>query len=112
VVFQGDSPVGMLTERSLLRRFVKLDKKPGEVKVGDVMGPLMKIDADASVKSAAKKMLENGLTRLGVFDGGKLIGWVTLTDIARDTSKQTLVDSLSRETRPSAQDELLCPVCR
>jgi CBS domain-containing protein len=72
VVFQEGKPVGMLTERSLLRRFVKLDKRPDEVKVKDVMTPLMKISADASVKDAATPILENGLTRLGVFDGQKL----------------------------------------
>ena len=112
VVFEGDAPVGMLTERSLLRRFVRLDKRPDEVAVKDVMAPLMKIDAEASVKAAAKKMLQNGLTRLGVFDGARLIGWVTLTDIARETSKQRLIDSLSSQPESSVQDEMLCPSCR
>lgn len=112
VVFQEGKPVGMLTERSLLRRFVKLDKRPDEVKVKDVMTPLMKISADASVKDAATKILENGLTRLGVFDGEKLVGWVTLTDIARDSTKEGLIKSLSRRDEVGTQDEMICPVCR
>jgi len=112
VVFQEGKPVGMLTERSILRRFVKLDKRPEEVKVKDVMTPLMKISADATVKDAAKKILENGLTRLGVFDGEKLVGWVTLTDIARESTKQGLIKSLSRQDEEGTQDEMLCPVCR
>lgn len=111
-VFQEGRPVGMLTERSLLRRFVKLDKRPEEVKVKDVMAPLMKVSADASVKEAGKKILDNGLTRLGVFDGEKLVGWVTLTDIARDSSKQGIVEALTRQNEADSQDEMICPACR
>jgi signal-transduction protein with cAMP-binding, CBS, and nucleotidyltransferase domain len=112
VVFQEGKPVGMLTERSILRRFVKLDKRPEEVKVRDVMTPLMKISAEASVKEAANKILDNGLTRLGVFEGEKLVGWVTLTDIARDSSKQGIVDSLTRQNQAGSHDEMICPACR
>jgi signal-transduction protein with cAMP-binding, CBS, and nucleotidyltransferase domain len=112
VVFQEGKPVGMLTERSILRRFVKLDKRPEEVKVRDVMTPLMKVSADASVKEAANKILDNGLTRLGVFDGEKLVGWVTLTDIARDSSKQGILDSLTRQSQAASHDEMICPACR
>jgi signal-transduction protein with cAMP-binding, CBS, and nucleotidyltransferase domain len=112
VVFQDGKAVGMLTERSILRRFVKLDKRPDEVKVRDVMTPLMKIGADASAKDAANKILENGLTRLGVFDGDNLVGWVTLTDIARESSKKGIVDSLTRQTQEGFADEMICPACR
>ena len=112
VVFQDGKAVGMLTERSILRRFVKLDKRPDEVKVKDVMTPLMKISADASIKDAASKILENGLTRLGVFDGDNLVGWVTLTDIARESSKKGIVDSLIRQDEPGFADEMICPACR
>lgn len=110
-VFLDGKAVGMLTERSLLRRFVKLDRRPDEVKVSDVMTPFTKIDADATVKEAAGRMIENGLTRLGVFDGENLVGWVTLTDIARESSKQTIVDSLVHQTEAESQDEMRCPAC-
>ncbi|MDA4137367.1 MAG: CBS domain-containing protein [Thaumarchaeota archaeon] len=112
VVFQDGKAVGMLTERSILRRFVKLDKRPDEVKVREVMTPLMKISADASAKDAANKILDNGLTRLGVFDGDNLVGWVTLTDIARDSSKKGIVDSLTRQNQAEYEDEMICPACR
>lgn len=46
VVFQGDEPIGMLTDRTLLRRVIPLNKRPDEVKVGDAL-PILRID-DAS----------------------------------------------------------------
>ena len=72
VVFQEGKPVRMFTDRSLLRRFVKLNKRPDEVTVKEVMAPLLKIASDASVKEAAKKILDQGVTRLGVFENDQL----------------------------------------
>jgi CBS domain-containing protein len=112
VVFQSGRPVGMLTDRVLLRRFIDLNKKPGDVKVHEIMAPLLKISADASISDAVKKMLQHGYTRLAVFDGEKLSGWVTITDIARQSSKQSIIDVLLRQDRSAADDEMLCPSCR
>ena len=113
VVFDGGKPAGMFTERSVLRRFVVLDKKPDSVLVRDVMAPLLKISAEAPVKDAAELLLENAFTRAGVFDDGKLVGWLTLTDIVRSNSKQSILDSLRRgSTTKFADDELVCPECR
>ncbi len=112
VVFEDGKPTGMFTERSLLRRFVAVDEKPSNVPVRDVMAPLLKISADAPVKDAAHLILENSFTRAGVFDGDKLVGWLTLTDIVRAGSKKNIVDSLTRNKTTFADDELVCPECR
>lgn len=111
VVMQGGSPVGIATERSLLKRFVLRDRRPSEVRVGEIAGPLMKIDADASTREAAIKLVENRLTRLGVFERNKLVGWVTLTDLARESTKKNLFDALLRHAEPEPE-EYVCPKCR
>jgi CBS domain-containing protein len=89
IVFQGDKVVGMMTDRSLLRRFVPLNREPDEVKVSDVMGSLLKIDPETSAKEATRKIVENRFTRLGVFDDNRLLGYVTVTDLAKEISKRT-----------------------
>ncbi|MGA2666442.1 MAG: CBS domain-containing protein [Nitrososphaerales archaeon] len=111
VVVQGGKPVGMLTDRALLRRFIKLNKRPEEVQAKQVMAPLLKIGADASVKEAAAKIIANGVSRLGVYENDRLLGWVTVTDIARASSKQGIIDSLHRQSKDGTEDELLCPAC-
>jgi predicted transcriptional regulator len=110
-VFQGDKPVGMFTDRGLLRRFVPLNKRPDEVKLGDVAFPLLRIDANASTKIAAKKIVDNRFTRLGVFDGQKFVGWITLTDLAKEASKRNLMDALLSRDEPERRD-VLCPNCK
>jgi signal-transduction protein with cAMP-binding, CBS, and nucleotidyltransferase domain len=110
-VLKGEKVVGMLTDRSLLRHFIPLNKRPDQVKVGEVMGPLLRIEAETSTKVAAKKIVENRFTRLGVFDGDTMLGWVTVTDLAREASKKRLVDALLRHNEPEERD-ILCPNCR
>jgi signal-transduction protein with cAMP-binding, CBS, and nucleotidyltransferase domain len=111
VVFDEGKPVGMLTDRSLLRNFVGLNKRPDEVKVGEVMAPLLRIDAGASTKEAALKIVQNRFTRLGVFDGERFLGWVTITDLARETSKKNMLNALLSHNQPEIVDHV-CPKCR
>lgn len=104
--------VGVFGERTLLTEFVSLNKRPDEVKVGEVMHALYKIKPDATTREAAKEIVDSGTTRLGVYDGGgKFIGWVTLTDLSRHFSRETLVDRLRSHNAPETT-EVRCPNCR
>ena len=111
IVFRGDNAVGMITDRALLHRFVVLNKKPDEVKVSEVMAPLLKIGVEASSKEAAKELVKNNYSRLGVFEGDKCLGWVSLTDLAREASKNNLLDALLSHNEPEPK-QVLCPKCR
>lgn len=113
VVFNGDKAVGMVTDRRLLRKFVPLDKRPDEVTVKEVMSPFFKIDSNASVKEAKKRLLEGASTRLGVFDGDKFLGFVSLADIERRSSwaRGPLVSALLSDDKAEPM-EVLCPSCR
>ena len=109
IVFQGGHAVGVLTDRSLLRRFIALDRNPSEVKVGEVMGPMLRINKESSTKEAAKKLVNTTFSRLCVFEGDKFVGWVTLTDLAREASKDNLLQALVRHNEPEV---ILCPACK
>src|SRR5260370_35475596 len=56
-------------------------------------------------------MVENRFTRLGVFEGEKLLGWVTLTDLAREFSKPHLLKAIMARAEPEDK-QVLCPNCR
>jgi CBS domain-containing protein len=97
VVAGSDGPVGIITERDILRKVTGARADPGKVKVKEVMSsPLISINAETSVGDAAKKMVENGIRRLGVTDDdGALAGLVTMTDIVSYVAKrEELSDSL------------------
>jgi CBS domain-containing protein len=110
-VIDGDNKVvGFFGERTLLTEFVKLNAKPEEVKVGKIMHMLFRIGPEASTKEAAKELAENGATRLGVYDGDEFLGWVTLTDLSRDFSRESLLDRLRSHNIPEVS-EVRCPNC-
>jgi CBS domain-containing protein len=113
VVFNGDKAVGMLTDRRILRRFVPLNRKPEEVTVKEVMSPFFKIDANASTKEAKKRLLEAGITRLGVFDGDKFLGWVMLSDLDSGSrlGRTPLLNAILHDDKAEPM-EVLCPNCR
>ena len=56
-------------------------------------------------------LVENRITRLGVFEDEKLLGWVTLTDLAREVSKTHLLKVLGARDGPEDK-QVLCPNCR
>jgi CBS domain-containing protein len=76
--------VGILTERDVLRRVVVEARDPNETLVRDVMSKsLTVVGPEASLEEATFLMLERGVKKLPVVEGKKLVGIVTLTDIAR-----------------------------
>jgi CBS domain-containing protein/predicted RNA-binding Zn-ribbon protein involved in translation (DUF1610 family) len=103
--------VGFFGERILLTEFVPLNKRPDEVRVGEVMQVLYKIRPDSSTKDAAGIIIEIGANRLGVYDDDKFVGWVTLTDLARYFSKESLLGRLRMHNTPEIT-EFRCPKCR
>jgi CBS domain-containing protein len=79
---------GILTERDLLANLVNNGRDPETTKVADVMSSsLAEVNADASLKQAAKVMTAEK-SRLVVLAGGKPIGVVTATDIVQAIHRQ------------------------
>ncbi|MEM3703270.1 MAG: CBS domain-containing protein [Candidatus Bathyarchaeia archaeon] len=75
-------PMGVVTERDLLRRIVAKGLNIERVPLKDVMScPLITVDPDAAFGEAWDLMAEKGVRRLYVVEGGKIIGRVTQTGL-------------------------------
>jgi len=95
IVVKYMTPVGIITERDLLREVVdkeialEKDWLAGgtsikEEKVEQIMSyPLIVVSPKISIKEAAQKMIEKRIRRLGVTEEGKLVGIVTASDLIR-----------------------------
>jgi len=81
VVKKYETPVGIVTERDLLSKVLALGKDPVKEKVEALMSfPLITIGPSAKIKEAAQMMIQKK-GRLAVFDGGKLVGVITASDL-------------------------------
>ncbi len=99
VVVQGDRPVGIITERDILRRIVQPCLAPETLTARQVMtSPLLTISETASIDEAAKLMAKKKVKKLPVLNKQKLIGIVTLTDIV--TKVPTMLSILEELLRP------------
>jgi uncharacterized repeat protein (TIGR01451 family) len=84
IVMEKGSFVGILTERDVLKRVVVEVRNPDETLVRDVMSKsLTVVGLEASLEEATFLMLEKRVKKLPVVKGKKLVGIITLTDIAR-----------------------------
>lgn len=100
VVMQGDRPVGILTERDIMRKIVEPCIDPSLIRVSDVMStPVTTIDPAASVEDAARVMSRKHIKKLPVVEDGRLIGMVTSTDLMRSGPElvSALTDLLSKK---------------
>lgn len=98
VVDKAGKPIGLMTERDVVRRVAALDMLPSKVQVGKSMTkPLSTVDAAANVTDAAKKMRELKIRRLVVVQGGKLKGIITSNDIVDITP--ALIDVMAEKSQ-------------
>ena len=99
VVVQGDRPVGIITERDILRRLVEPCLVPETLTARQIMtSPVLTISETASIEETAKLMARKRVKRLPVMNNQKLVGIVTFTDIV--TKVPTMLSILEELVRP------------
>lgn len=76
--------VGIITDRDIVKNCIATDKSPQKTKVSECMtnNPI-KIVADATTQDAVKLMSSFGTRRLPVVENEKLIGIISISDIAK-----------------------------
>lgn len=89
IVVKNEKPVGIFTERDLVRRVIALDKNSAEVLIGDVMTKkLITIDAKESIGVAYHIFIERNVRHAPVVKDEKLLGIVSRKDLAKVLDSQ------------------------
>ena len=88
VIDSAKRPVGIVTERDILRRVVEPRLPVDIVRALEIMSsPLISVSPDLSVEQAAKLMSDKRIKKLPVVEGNKLVGIVTSMDLVRTEPK-------------------------
>ena len=94
VIMDGEVPIGIVTERDIVRRVVA-KKMPLETKVSEIMSKsLITVDPDASLKEAARLMSSNKIRRLPVLKQNRLVGIVVAADFVRNLGKKSASEEI------------------
>ena len=84
LVTEGREPVGIFTERDVLRRVVDADRDPAFVHVSQVMTRnLLTISPDTRIEEAMTIMTERRLRHLPVIADAEVVGMVSSGDLMR-----------------------------
>jgi CBS domain-containing protein len=94
VVDELGKPVGLVTERDLVRKVCTLDVLSKSVRIGEIMSsPVIMITSDKSPSDAADVMLQKDVRHLLIIDKDKsneFVGLITPLDFLR--SQQSIVN--------------------
>jgi len=84
VVSRQGLPVGVVTERDIIRRVIAKGRDVEKVKLGEIMSsPLITVSPDEPIGRAMELMARNEIRRIYVVEEGKIIGRVTQTEAFR-----------------------------
>jgi CBS domain-containing protein len=87
-------PIGIITERDIVRRIVAKRSSP-DVKITEVMTKtVITVDPETSLKEAARTMSTNKIRRLPVLKSNKLVGIVVASDFVRNAGKKTTTEEI------------------
>jgi len=82
IIVNRGEPIGIVTERDMIRELVSKDIKPSTVGLKDLMkSPLVTASPDDDLMEVARMMLKNKIRRVPVVENGKLVGIVADVDI-------------------------------
>lgn len=102
VVMQDGRPVGIFTERDLLKLIVKKQHEVESACISDVMTrELVYVDVDSTVEEAYSKMMNGNFRHLLVMHGNNLYGIVSIKDLVkiRDRILEQRVKEKTHEIR-------------
>jgi len=108
-VVEGQQLVGLITDRDIVIRAIASGAQPKDVQVREFMSPNpTTVSSNDDVKRATEIMAREQIRRLPVVDGGKLVGMVSIGDVAVDAGKDKLtgnaLEQISEPSRPRSSE--------
>lgn len=95
LVVEGDSLIGIFTERDLLNRVVTPGLSPKDTLLSQVMSKNVRtVDLSESVESVFRRMEDTKCRHIPVVDGKKLVGVVTMRNILEWLTDQMKEENL------------------
>ena len=94
VVVEDSKPVGIVSERDIVRKIVAENKEASKIQLESIMSKKFKwVEPNSSIESAVQKMLNNNIRRLVVLEDENLVGVITETDLTEFLRSKILINS-------------------
>jgi CBS domain-containing protein len=101
IVTENGRPVGVVTERDLLKKVISKRRDPAGTRLYEVMSaPLITVKPHAAITSAAKIMIKARIKKLPVAEADHLMGILSLTDLMPLLKKNHTANRISVKNAP------------
>jgi CBS domain-containing protein len=107
VIERGDAPVGIVTERDLVRHVCSKDISSDSVLIQEIMSsPIVTIDVNASIEQAADKMIQNKVRHLLIVEDGRIYGIITPSDFTIYLTENLNMDEVYARILQSLKEDM------
>ncbi len=87
-------PVGILTERDVLRQFARHGEQLGKQSTGELMSsPVHTTTPDASIESVMQLMTKHRFRHVPVVEGDALVGIISIGDVVKARLEETQAEA-------------------
>jgi CBS domain-containing protein len=95
IIEKDHAPVGIISERDFVKKICLKDMQPSSVNVGSIMSKIQTYASpDTPVDVAVQRMVNHKIRRLPVISDGKVIGIITVTDLAKHLRTILLIEGI------------------
>ena len=95
IIEKDHAPVGIISERDFVKKICLKDMLPSTIHVGSIMSKIQTYASpDTPVDVAVQRMVNHKIRRLPVISDGKVIGIITVTDLAKHLRTILLIEGI------------------
>jgi CBS domain-containing protein len=98
IVLNDQDPVGIVTERDFVKKICIKELNVSRVKINEVMSKIRTFaDPEIPIEVAVQRMVNHKIRRLPIMEDGKVVGIITVTDLAKYLRTILLIDGALSE---------------
>jgi CBS domain-containing protein len=107
IVVDKEEPIGIITERDFVKKICSKELEISKVNVGEIMSRILTYAGpDTSIDVAIQRMLNHNIRRLPILSEGKVIGIITVTDLAKHLRTELLLQEALTNGKPERADDV------
>ena len=83
-VIKDGQPVGIVSERDFIKKICAKERPIGQVRIEEIMSKILTTaEPETPIEVAVQRLVNHKIRRLPIMEEGKLVGIVTVTDLAK-----------------------------
>jgi CBS domain-containing protein len=93
IVVKNGNPEGIITERDFIKKICVKELQVAQIKIINIMSKIQTIaEPDTPIEVAVQRMVNRRIRRLPILQDGRVVGIITVTDLARHLRTILLIE--------------------